>query len=80
MTGRQAAIWAATLVPCSQLPFLLGITDRTYAIGALLLGLMQLALAIGFAARRTNANARVLFYASITYLPLLWTLMAIGRL
>jgi protoheme IX farnesyltransferase len=79
MTGRQAAVWAATLVPCSQLPFLLGITNRTYAIGALLLGLMQLALAITFAVRRTNANARILFYASITYLPLLWALMAAGR-
>ena len=29
---------------------------------------------------RTNANARSLFFASITYLPLLWIVMGIGRL
>ena len=78
-TGRQAGLWAATLIPCSQLPFLFGISNRTYAIGALGLGLMQLGLAVVFAARRTNANARLLFYASITYLPLLWALMAAGK-
>jgi protoheme IX farnesyltransferase len=79
LTGRQAALWAATVIPASELPFLLGLTDPAYAIGALVLGLAQLAIAIRFAARRTDANARVLFYASITYLPLLWILMAAGR-
>ena len=78
-TGRQASLWAATLIPGSQLPFLFGISDRTYAIGALVLGMMQLALAVHFALRRTNAHARLLFYASITYLPLLWVLMAAGK-
>jgi protoheme IX farnesyltransferase len=78
-TGRQASLWAATLIPCSQLPFLFGISDRTYAIGALVLGIMQLGLAVTFAVRRTNANARLLFYGSITYLPLLWMLMAVGK-
>jgi len=78
-TGRQASIWAATLIPCSQLPFLFGVADRTYAIGALVLGMIQLGLAVGFALRRTNAQARLLFYGSITYLPLLWALMAFGK-
>ena len=78
-TGRQAALWAAVLVPCSQLPFLFGISNRTYAIGALVLGLLQLGLAVNFALRRTNAHARLLFYGSITYLPLLWALMAAGK-
>ncbi len=78
-TGRQASLWAVTLIPCSQLPFLFGISDRTYAIGALVLGMMQLGLAVAFALRRTNANARLLFYGSITYLPLLWMLMAAGK-
>ncbi|HUF47289.1 MAG TPA: heme o synthase [Vicinamibacterales bacterium] len=78
-TGRQAGLWAATLIPCSQLPFLFGISSRTYAIGALVLGLVQLGLAVSFAASRTRANARLLFYGSITYLPLLWALMAAGK-
>lgn len=78
-TGRQASLWAATLLPCSQLPFLFGISNRTYAIGGLVLGMLQLALAVSFAMRRTRANARILFYGSITYLPLLWALMAFGK-
>ena len=79
VTGRQAALWAGTLVPFSVLPSALHLTGNVYAVGALLLGLIQLAIAIQFAASRTNANARLLFYASITYLPLLWLLMCAGR-
>jgi protoheme IX farnesyltransferase len=79
MTGRQAVLWAATLVPFSQLPFLLGLANAAYSIGAIVLGAGLLAMAIAFAIRRTDTHARRLFYASIIYLPLLWTLMAIGR-
>jgi len=80
MTGRQAVLWAATLVPFSQLPFVLGLANATSGIGAIFLGLGLLGVAVQFAIRRTDANARLLFYASIIYLPLLWTLMAIGRM
>jgi protoheme IX farnesyltransferase len=79
MTGRQAALWAATLVPAGELPFLVGIANHVYAIGALLLGVALFLIAARFAWQRTDANARFLFYASITYLPLLWMLMAAGR-
>lgn len=79
LTGRQAALWAATLVPFSLLPFLLGLTGSLYAVGALVLGLMQLATAIAFAIRRTDEHAKRLFYTSIVYLPLLWLLMVFGR-
>ncbi len=79
VTGRQAALWAAMLVPVSLLPFLFGLATSVYAIGALVLGLLQLSVAIGFARHRSLANARRLFYASILYLPLLWALMALAR-
>jgi protoheme IX farnesyltransferase len=79
LTGRQAALWAATLVPFSLLPFLLGLTGAVYAVGALVLGVLQLGTAVAFAVRRTEDNARRLFYASIIYLPLLWLLMVFGR-
>ncbi|MCC7044115.1 MAG: protoheme IX farnesyltransferase [Acidobacteria bacterium] len=78
-TGRQALLWAASLVPFGLLPFLLGMTTGVYAIGALVLGLAQLALAVGFARHRSIANARTLFFASIIYLPLLWILMVLAR-
>jgi heme O synthase-like polyprenyltransferase len=63
----------------SELPFLVGLTTGVYAIGALVLGVGQLALAIRFAMRRSLGTARALFYGSITYLPLLWLLMALTR-
>jgi protoheme IX farnesyltransferase len=79
LTGRQALLWAATLIPFSLLPAALQLTGSAYAVGALALGLMQLAVAVRFALRRTDPNARALFYASITYLPLLWMLMVLDR-
>lgn len=79
VTGRQTVLWAATLVPFSQLPYLFGLTNATYAIGAVVLGLAQLVLAIGFLRHRSVENARRLFYGSIVYLPLLWLLMVAGR-
>jgi len=79
LTGHQALLWAVTIIPMSELPYLLGMTDAVYAIAALVLGSAQLVMAFRFAMRRTNATARALFYASITYLPLLWLFMGFGR-
>jgi protoheme IX farnesyltransferase len=78
-TGRQTALWAAALVPFSVLPYLIGMADARYAVGALILGVMQLIMALRFAAHRSEVNARGLFYASITYLPLLWVLLGFGK-
>ena len=79
MTGRQVTLWAATIVPFSELPYLLGLTTGVYAVGAFVLGIAQAAIAIAFAIKRTQTSARALFYASITYLPLLWLLMSFAR-
>ena len=79
MTARQAVLWAATLIPISELPFLLRLTGPLYAISAMMLGMGLLALTFRFMLARTDANARALFYGSITYLPLLWILVVVGR-
>jgi protoheme IX farnesyltransferase len=78
LTGRQTMLWAATLVPASEAPFLLGMTNGVYALGALVLGIAQFVMAARFARHRSYVNARALFYASIVYLPLLWILMVLG--
>ena len=78
MTGRQAALWTATLIPFSVLPFLV-LAHSSYAIGALVLGAGFLVTAIKFAVDRTDANARLLFFGSLTYLPLLWALLCFAR-
>jgi protoheme IX farnesyltransferase len=78
-TGRQMVLWSAALVPCSLLPFLIGLTGGLYAIAALVMGVVQLFLAVQFLRTRIRTAARTLFYASIIYLPLLWVLMVAAR-
>lgn len=80
MTGRQSVIWAATLLPVSLLPSVLNLADQTYGVGVLLLGVAQFALTVRFAWSRTKTNARLVFYASIVYLPLLWVLMTMSKM
>jgi protoheme IX farnesyltransferase len=79
MTGRQAVLWAAALVPVSTVPVLIGLTGATYGLAALVLGVAQLGIAFRFMLQRTDARARALFFTSIVYLPVLWIAMAIGR-
>jgi protoheme IX farnesyltransferase len=79
LTGRQAALWAATLVPVSELPFLLGMSGAVYGVAALVLGTGLLVLATRFMLTRSQDNARWLFLGSITYLPLLWIVMGLAR-
>jgi len=80
MSGRQSVVWSAVLVPVSLLPAALHLCGLGYVIGALVLGVAQFALAVVFARDRSHANARMLFYATLTYLPLLWLLMIVTRL
>jgi protoheme IX farnesyltransferase len=78
--GRQAVIYAASLVPVSLLPTFAGIAGTVYFGSALALGIALLALAARFAATRSDASARALFFGSITYLPLIWIVMIANRL
>jgi len=78
-TARQAVLYAAALLPMSLAPTLLGMATASYFVGALVLTLLFLGLAIRFAMTRTTVDARRLFFGSITYLPLLWILMIVGR-
>jgi protoheme IX farnesyltransferase len=74
-TGQQALVYAAALLPVSMLPALVGVSGVRYFWIAFALGLSMLGLAAWFARRRTEASARMLFFGSITYLPLLWAAM-----
>ena len=70
-TGRQAALYAATLVPVSLALSTLRVTGAVYSTGAVACGAAFTAFAVVFAFRRTTASARWLFAASILYLPAL---------
>lgn len=69
--GMQAIVGAAALIPVSLIPALAPASGSplVYALWAVLLGSVQLALAIRFALRRDEASARPLLRATLLYLP-----------
>jgi len=78
-TSRQTVSYAAALIPVSLVPTLIGLAGGIYFAGALVLGLVLLALAVDFARHRSGLRARRLFLSSLMYLPLLWVLMLADR-
>jgi protoheme IX farnesyltransferase len=74
-TGRQAALYAAALLPTSLVPGAIGLSEWPYLAIALVLGIALLWLSVEFARARNDRSARALFFASIAYLPLLWIAM-----
>ena len=76
-TGLKAVVYAIGLLPVSLMPTLVGISGWPYFWIALALGIMLLGLSMRFAADRTEAAARQLFFASIVYLPLIWIAMVV---
>ena len=77
-TGRQAVLYSAALVPASLVPAS-GVAGMIYLWTALVLGLALFALAVNFARSRSDGSARLLFYGTITYLPLLWAAMILDH-
>jgi protoheme IX farnesyltransferase len=70
-TGRQSAFFSVLLLVASVTPIWCGIVSLVYLPIALSLGTLFLALAFRFQRQRNLPTARHLFFASITYLPLL---------
>jgi len=87
-TVAEALFFAVAMIPVSLAPWWLGLASLTYAVLAVVLGLMYLAYTIRFArilhATETESRklARDLLKVSVLYLPLLFTalmLCAIGK-
>ncbi len=79
-TGRHALSHTLGLLPISLAPFLLHLTGRLYLFGALLLGVVFLWCAFQFARHLSLPRARLLFFVSILYLPLLLILMVLNKI
>lgn len=77
-TARQMMLWATALVPVSLLPSVLGISGLVYFIGALVLGFIFLASTVSFAFSQNHRTARRVLLTSVTYLPMVLTLMVVG--
>ena len=82
-TGRRAArhlvVYSALLVPVSLAPTWLGLAGAGYAIGVGLLGIVLLILAFRFAVARSTERARLVFRATLLYLPLVWICLLLDR-
>ncbi len=78
-TASQIVNYSAALLPVSLLPSAVGLAGRAYLIGAIVLGVVSLVMAIRFARARPPVHARQIFYGSLIYLPILWVLMLANR-
>ncbi|HVM48559.1 MAG TPA: heme o synthase [Candidatus Acidoferrum sp.] len=78
-TARQALGWTLVLLPLSLCPYLFSLAGLVYLAGALLLGLAFLWTAVQFALQRNDSSARLLFFLSILYLPLLLAVMVLDK-
>ncbi len=79
-TAQQVAAYASALVPVSLTPSIVGLAGPLYFVIALLLGLAFLYVSLRFAMHRTRRDARLLFIASITYLPLVLIVLVLDRI
>jgi protoheme IX farnesyltransferase len=79
-TGGSAVSHTLGLLPVSLTPGLLGLAGGLYFLGALLLGAAFVWQAVQFSRELTERRARLLFFASIIYLPLLLGLMVLDKI
>jgi heme o synthase len=79
-TSRQSLIYLSALLLVSLTPTLFGLTGVFYAAAALFLGIGFFLAGAQQAISRTRKDARMLFFVSIIYLPLLLTAMVIDKL
>ena len=79
--SRWTFIWTVLLVAASVMPTLLGYCSWYYFAAALILGLWFLRAAFCFLdPARRETEARKVFFISITYLPVLLTLLVADRM
>jgi protoheme IX farnesyltransferase len=78
-TGRHMAFHTVLLLAATAVPSALGMTGPVYLIGAALLGIPFLYLALLFIRKRTRNFARRVFFYSIFYLPALLVLLVLDK-
>lgn len=78
-TCRSVVLYSLALLPVGFVVTWAGLAGWGFAAGSLVLGLWIIRLAFRLESSRTDANARRLFMATITYLPILMALMVLDR-
>ena len=78
-TSTHALVYTLALFPISLAPSFVNLSGLGYLVGASVLGIGFLILAIRFSVQPTASRARALFRGSLIYLPLLWGLLIAER-
>jgi protoheme IX farnesyltransferase len=78
-TATHLLVYALLLIPVSVTPTWFGVAGTTYAVAAATLSVGLLALSVWFTRGRTIDRARLLFRATLIYLPIVWVLLLIDR-
>lgn len=76
-TARHLLVYTVILLPVSLTPAWFGLAGLGYAAGATMLTTGLLVLATRFATDRSTDRARMLFRATLLYLPLVWGLLLV---
>lgn len=79
MTGAAVVLYSFALLPLAIAVLMAGLAGWVFLVGAFVLALPLLVLAIRLSQQRTHANARRLFFGTLIYLPLLFGLLVIDR-
>lgn len=77
-TAAQIAMHSFTLLPATLLPVVLGMAGFSYAVSALLIGVVFLGLGLRASWTLAHSDARRLFLASLAYLPLIFGMLFLG--
>lgn len=75
--GLHMVVYSLVLVPMSVAPTFIGVTGQVYLVGALLLGIAGLWVALVAARNMTRQAARRVFFLSLLYHPIILSLMLI---
>ncbi len=78
-TFRQILIGCLGLIPLSVVPTALGHTGMTYFYGAIIAGVLFLASGIALCIGKTDRLARIMFYTSLVYVPIILVLIMIDQ-
>ncbi|PYL09389.1 MAG: protoheme IX farnesyltransferase [Verrucomicrobia bacterium] len=78
-SASQSVFFCILLLVMAGLPAFLGIANSAYLLAELVLGALFVAVAMHFLRLRTTSAARLLFIASIAYLPLLLAALVLTK-
>ena len=79
ITAQTMVLTSLILVPLSLMATMYGVAGWWFAVASLILGVWMSRESFCFLRERTDARARRVFFASITYLPLLLFILVLDR-